>query len=336
MKKLKILLGVLIAALVFTALPFTGCTSRVYQDPASQDTAQDTAADTSSAPDGSGQDQAAAATEDTASAPPAEPVAAETDPWPPLIDSWQIAFGFADTQGRRLIYNTEEHDSLIENGFDPTIYSLAVGPYGALEPIAYSTWQDETQYDTFRQVDTNFKNLAGFVYSQPDWDLTKNKTYILTNMCSLIDGMVAMSPPGGRKGNTPAMPAETIDSIAAYKGRGVEWGKTLAVTKTGMIGLVKFERQGDDMLFSIVYMDEDTTLFWDCPAVYDEGSTWRVDSGDDPGDLQPLLFAHFDEGYMMVLTWGSAEGETILLLCEKDGAFAESDAVAYGRYWSPA
>ena len=273
---------------------------------------------------------------------PAEPTEPETpeapdqSAWEQRLATWPMAFGFADSGGRRLIYVTDEYEAMEEDGFDPAMYTMTIGPYGEIATVAYENVQEESDQNTWRDSMENFNNLPGFLYSPADTRFTKNKTYVLASMGPLMDALIALSPPGW-KGNTPPMAEETIESIAAYKGRGVEWGKVLANTKKdeGLIGLVLFERQGNDMLFSIVYMDETKTLFWDCPAEYDEVSTWRVDTGDGPGLLEPLLLARFEEGLLLMLTWGSAEGESILLLCEEDGAFIETQEVSYGRYWSP-
>jgi len=267
---------------------------------------------------------------------PATPEQPEQSAWEHRLSTWPMAFGFAEAGGRRLIYNTDECEKMEEDGFDPAIYSLAIGPYGEIVSITYENVQEETAQNNNRDNADNFSNLPGFLYSPTDTRLTKNKTYVLAAAGPLVDMLVAMSPPGW-KGNTPLMAEETIESITSFKGRGVEWGKVLANTKKdeGLIGLVLFERQGNDMLFSIVYMDETKTLFWDCPAEYDEVSTWRIDTGDGPGLLEPLLLARFEEGLLLMLTWGSAEGESILLLCEEDGAFIETKEVSYGRYWSP-
>jgi len=297
-----------------------------------------------------------------------EPEVPELSAWERRLASWPMAFGFANEEGSKLILVNydfidlmeaneapviqieaeepeEEEDSdymlapadkpefLIEAGFDPDTFSLAIGPYSDIKPITFRSWQRETAQNNNRDNVYNFKNLPGFVYAQKEWALSRNKTYVLTNMGPLVESTLVLGAPGW-KGNTPPMAEETLNAIERQKNRSVVWGKTLATTKVGggEIGVVLFERQGNDMLFSIAYIDDNKTLFWDCPAQYDASSTWRVDAGEEPGVFEPMFLARFDEGLLLMLTWGSAEGETILLLREEDGAFVQTE-IDFARYW---
>jgi len=301
-------------------------------------------------------------------ATPTESEEPEQNAWELRFKTWPIAFGFANDEGSRLIhvfYDYSDPDAVVvdetspeanegehpaeavevendddiknyyeETGFDTDAFSLAVGLYGEIWPISFAFWQEERAANNGRDNAYNFTNLPGFVYAQKQWKLTKNRTYLMTDMGPLLDSIIAISPVGW-VGNTPDLADETIESIEQHRERGIEWTKTLGVTMVGegLIGLVLFERQGNDMLFSIVYMDEEKTLFWDCPAEYDETSTWRVDAGEEPGDFMPLLLARFDEGLMLVLTWSAPEGEIILILYEEDGAFVQREDIQYSRYW---
>jgi len=296
---------------------------------------------------------------------PAGPAAPELSAWEQRLATWPMGFGFANEEGSRLIYvnydfgdlmdydeepdipeeanedpdylselDEKKSELVMETGFDPDVFSLAIGSFSEIKPITFKAWQNESAQNNNRDTAYNFNNLPGFVYAQKDWTLRKNKTYVLTNMGPLVESSIVLAPPGGWRGNTPPMAEETIDSIEKFKERGVVWGKTLAVTKVGegQIGIVMFERQGDEMMFSIVYMNDKKMLFWDCPAKYDESSTWRIDGGEDPGSFEPLFLARFDEGLLLMLTWGAAEGEIILLLREERGVFVQTE-VGYGRYW---
>jgi len=285
--------------------------------------------------------------------------------WEHRFATKPMAFGFANNDGSKLIYvlygydgpgsdedeepattetesyvgdyDEDEDDGFIPNnfleetGFDPDRYTLAVGPYGSLWPINFSKWQDETPQNNNRENSNNFKNLPGFIFVQKGWKLSKNTTHLLTDMDTLIDSMLAISPPGWR-GNTPPMEDETVESIEKHKERKVAWTKTLAVTPDeSLIGLVLFEREGNDMLFSIVYMSEDKTLFWDNHAVYDEDSTWRVDAGEEPGSFEPLVLARFDEGLMLMLTWNAPGEELAITLYENEGVFVQAEGLTSVR-----
>ena len=58
---------------------------------------------------------------------------------------------------------------------------------------------------------------------------------------------------------------------------------------------------------------------------------WRVDTFG-PGYFDVMFLARFDEGLMLMLNWGAFEGESVVLLCEKDGEFVWSDRGSYYRY----
>ncbi|MNN22802.1 hypothetical protein D3C81_1361790 [compost metagenome] len=100
------------------------------------------------------------------------------------------------------------------------------------------------------------------------------------------------------------------------------------------IALFVFEREADDMLASIAYIKGDTVLFKDFPAKYDESSTWRVDSGDEPGLFEVLFLAHSDEGLLLGVSWAAPEGENLFVLKETNGVFQDTD-LRNGRYWAP-
>jgi len=291
-----------------------------------------------------------------------EPEEPELSTWEQRFSTWPMAFGFANEEGSKLIhvfYEYKESDEdeeepaavieeepnvdaededfapinyFAETGFDPDMFSLAIGSFGDIWPISFSYWQDEKYGNNGREVASNFDRLPGFVYSQKEWKLSKNKTYLMTEMGALLDTMVAIDSPVWR-GNTPPMEDDTVESIEKFKERKIEWTKTLAVTLVGegLIGLVLYEREGDDMLFSIVYMDDEKTLFWDNPAVYDEVSTWRTDAGEEQGQFEPLILARFEEGLLLMLTWTAPEGDTIVILYEEDGVFKQAKGLTFKR-----
>jgi len=330
------------------ALLLSGCTAKLAQQPADvvSDTAPSSAvADTEPPP--------APPETEKRKKPVPKPVPTPTPtPIPdqplsgPGFDDISIAFGFADQTGSRLIvvdYVQDEGPDYDGPNFeDPAHYTMAIGQYGGLVRISYSSWQDETGGNNYRDAAHNFDNLPGYVFSVADGMLQPDKTYILIAEGPFIESFVALYQPSAQPDGTygyapPAMMGrDAEDYIQMIKGRGVKWAELLAETEGGgQIGLVLFERQGDDMLFSIVYMDGDKVLFWDCPGQYDEYSTWRVDMGDEPGAFTPLFMARLDSGLMLTLTWGAPEGESIVILQEDNGRFVENADYSYSRYWSP-
>ena len=258
------------------------------------------------------------------------------------LDDVPMGFGFADEKGGRLLvsYYKDEDD---EYAVGPEEYTLAIGPYGELVNIKYVGWQEESEESNYREVSDNFDNLAGYVYRTSGGRLRANRTYVVTTEGPFIDSLIKLNPPHPDPDdpylNTEAlmMGLKTEDYIATLKKRKVQWAELLSVTgEGGQIGLTLFKRKGDNMLFSIVYLDGPEALFWDCEAEYDEYSTWRVDMGDEPGDFRPLFLARLGGRLVLLLTWGAPEGEGIVMLCEDEGKFTErEDGYYYSRYWSP-
>ena len=254
----------------------------------------------------------------------------------PSLDDFPLAFGFAGMDGDRLLIQCYEGG---ETEDDPEQYTLAIGPYGITARISYSGWQDESGENNYRDTAENFDNLPGYVFQAVDSRLLTGETYCLTTTGVLDSALVPLVSPARDPDGffiNPGLDVDVTDRIAALKSRGVVWASQLALTEEGAgIALVLFEREGDDMLFSIVYIEDDKTVFWDCPAVYDEMSTWRVDMGDDPGELAPLFLARLENGLVLVLTWGAPEGEGIVVLYEDGGEFVDRYDYGYSRYWSP-
>ena len=244
------------------------------------------------------------------------------------LGDYLITFGFADRTGGRLLAR--------ESVADPAQYTLAIGPYGKSLRIGYAGQQDEnSEQNSYRHTEGNFDNLPGNVYNAVNGRLVPGQTYALAVGGQLDKALIALTPPDDR------LSQATMDSIAearieTLKGRGIQWSELLGTTNDGgQIGLVLFERNNDDMLFSIVYLEGEKTLFWDNPAEYDEYSTWRVDMGDEPGSFEPLFLARLDNGLVLALAWGAPEGESIVVLCEDNGRFIEREDYSYLRYWVP-
>jgi len=294
----------------------------------------------------------------------------QVNPWQLRFETWPLAFGFANDEGSKLIHvfydfsdsdadtgedpadpeagqnadpdgegydeyddeNYEPFNYFAQTGFDTDAFSLAVGPYGQLWPIFFSSWQAERRGNSGRENANNFNNLPGFVFGQKDWKLVKNQTHLITDMGPLLDSVVAITPSGWR-GNFPPLEDEMAAIIEDQKERKIEWTQTLGLTQVGegLIGLVLFERQGSDMLFSIVYMDDEKTLYWDKPAAYNEEATWRAGQGAEPGRFEPLLLARFEEGLILILTWSAPESELSLVLYEENGVFKQAGGLTSER-----
>ena len=249
-----------------------------------------------------------------------------------------MAFGFADTRGSRLLHQMHygyHHRDIADLEVDPTAYTLAVGPYGETLRIACEGWQEESDQNNYRDTGYNFANLPGYVYRvaaggtmQPD------TTYALVGD-RFADALIPLHPPIADTFR-PTLGIHFEIFVTEQKDRAVLWSEHLCTTEEGAtLGLFLFEREGDDMLFSIAYLYGDTVLFWDNPATYNENSTWRVDMGDEPGAFTPLYLARVGGKLVVALTWGAPEGESVIVLQESEGGILERVNSGYSRYWSP-
>ena len=252
--------------------------------------------------------------------------------WEQLISDWPMDFGFSDSTGARFIFQPGmPSEGLMESGFDPNKYSLLVGGRGEIEPVVFDAWQAAAEDEPVPYFDKQ----PGFVYLAPEKHLSKNKTYMLSSPGPLVDALIPLSRPSGEPYSITPMNTEAVDRIEALKNRRIDFCTVLAETDDGgQIDMVLFDRMGDELLFSIVYIDDEQVLFWDNPTEYVDyldGGVWRVDTVG-PGYFDVMFLARFDAGWMLMLNWGAFEGESVVLLCEKDGAFIELDRYLYSRY----
>ena len=344
MIKARVLLAILIAGLMAFCSVLAGCGSGALKDvkeimeadpgsaEADTDTDTDAGIDWGSGAIQEGPGNGQAPEEEPEPPAPPEPELPELSEMEQLMGELQkqLGFGFAGEEGRFLLGSWPDEYKEIFPEISPQEFTLAVGPYAELVPIKFEAVQEGSENSNNRDNVGNFANLPGYIYRPVSTRLTQNQTYVLTTAGLLMDTMMSLSRPSWR-GNYPAMDEEMIDEIKTLKGRSVVWGKQLATAVNGVVvGIVLFDRRGDDMLFSIVYRGEDKTLFWDCHAEYDEEATWRVGGGEEPGSFTPMFLARLDEGLVMLLTWSASDGENIVLLYEEDDAFERWD-VFYDR-----
>ncbi|WP_248758611.1 hypothetical protein [Paenibacillus sp. ATY16] len=240
-------------------------------------------------------------------------------------------FAFADETGQQLITIPSENGDEVE---DPEQFVTAVGNGGDRVEIEYVRRQEANDQDTNRQSIDNFNNMAGDIYKiKGEGILMPNKSYLLAkegvvSQDSLVDITSA------EDGQYEQADADTIARVEGLMGRKVTSSSILSESDQEKVALFVFERDGDDMLASIAYINDDKVLFKDFPATYNESGTWRVDGGDDPGRFEVLFLAHSDEGVLLGIAWAGAEGENLFVLQEADGALEDTDLKG-GRYWSP-
>ncbi|ACT04170.1 hypothetical protein Pjdr2_5562 [Paenibacillus sp. JDR-2] len=240
-------------------------------------------------------------------------------------------FAFADETGQQLITIPSETGDEVE---DPEQFVTAIGNGGDRIEIEYVRRQEANDQDNNRQSINNFNNMAGYIYKiKGDGILLPNKSYLLAREGVVSQGSL-VDITSAEDGQYEQADADTIARVEGLKARKATSSSILSESDQEKIALFVFERDGDDMLASIAYINNDKVLFKDFPATYNESGTWRVDGGDDPGRFEVLFLAHSDEGVLLGIAWAGAEGENLFVLQEADGALQDTELKG-GRYWSP-
>jgi hypothetical protein len=240
-------------------------------------------------------------------------------------------FGFANVSAKNIITLVNNKDEIEK----PEEFNIAVGDNGKILEIEFERWQESNSSDDMRQTSFNFDSMIGHIYKVKSGQGIQDKTYFLSNN-SIInkDSLIELKP---KKDSEPygKVDAEIVKRIEDIKSRKIIESSLISeTTDNAKIFLFVFERKGDDMLASVVYIKDNKIIFKDYPAKYDETSTWRVDAGDRPGSFEVMFLANSDKGLLLGMTWGAPEGEGSFILREERGTFQETDLKS-GRYWLP-
>jgi hypothetical protein len=272
------------------------------------------------------------------------------------------AFGLINDSGTKIsLYYEGDNIKDEDNIHDNRIFSRAVIPGGDVIKISFSHHQVANLQDSHRTVPRNFENMQGDIFTIPGADaiaLLKKKRYLYAiEDCLLVDDDFLRS----RKilkylladtffssdflinasidtKKYSVLNAETdipLAQIEKVKGRGIQQGWRVARTENGIdFYWILFERQGMDVLKSLVMVAPDRMVFLDNKAQYNPISTWRVDDQGEtgPGECMPIYIAEHNNKIELGTLESGAEGGNILLYEESDGQFVER-ASAY-RYWS--
>ncbi|GGD67204.1 hypothetical protein [Paenibacillus nasutitermitis] len=252
---------------------------------------------------------------------------------PRLLDIAKLphTFAFSDESGTRLLgYPAEKPDSM------ETVKQLnyAIGDNGNVVAVRFLNEQKYDDQDSGRQTARNFDHTAGMLFEITDGKAVPNESYYLVNDKDFpLDALAAIQPAE----DYPAMDDALADKAAKQSGHQVELAAKLAdIGGDKEFYFIKFKREGDQALASLVLKDGDTLAFKDFPAEYNESSTWRVDDG---GEISPHVFslmfaAESANGTVLGVKWLGFEGENQMLFMEDGQTLKELD-ISGGRYMSP-
>ncbi len=241
-------------------------------------------------------------------------------------DSIQAAFVLANTEGSQVITFLECKD--LEDLSRMTHVISGDGYY----EVEYISNQKETSDYNYRETMYEFENMPGHIFSIKGGTVLPNETCLLVNESIISrDSLVEISDRGIEQ-----LADETTKIIEIEKCRNVENAWSLATGVGWEIGLVQYEKINNDMLASIVLVNDAEVKMIDYPAVYDEVSTWRL---EDYGQLDPMMFrvnfvAKDSQGFVISMSWNSYESEQVFILTETIDKL-KSIEVESGRYILP-
>lgn len=229
------------------------------------------------------------------------------------VQGSDIEFGITSVDGKQLItVGVETLDA-------PSNFTKAIVSNGKLVDIEYVGLQ-EPHNDNGRQIESNFSNMGGFLYNSKSPVANRDRTVVLTTEMFLSERhQLVLSPP-----TKQGLSAQLKSEIEKDKERTIKAFTCLAVTDGDRsIYLVEFEVVNESALATLVYVTPESKIYFDYPATFDEGSTWRVDDGGEFGMDYYDILAAFDhpEGMELITEWIGAEGYVMSFLKEVNGSF---------------
>ncbi|MFC5700369.1 hypothetical protein ACFPVX_03655 [Cohnella faecalis] len=247
-------------------------------------------------------------------------------------ESMEGVFGFTNADGTSIIV----HGLGVGQEAAMSKWNKAIGESGKVLSVKYATYQKgNIDKSSGRDTSYNFENMAGYIFNVKEGSSTPNETYFLINENDF--DLKALLP---IKKTEDALKNDSLiaKEISAKKQRPITniW-QIAQFSDSQKLFLVKFKRQGDDMLFSLVLQREDKLLFNDFPAkTKDEISVWRVDDGGEvTPDMFSLLFAaKTSDGLALSIEWWGSEGENTFVIADDGEQFHELP-ISYYRYTYP-
>jgi len=238
------------------------------------------------------------------------------------------AFCFADSGGTLLLGPPEMPG--------PESMTTAVCKGGRRVAVEFIGRQKATAADNGRQMAYNFNAQAGTVFRVRQGRVEPDESCFLTSDSTLV---AAVPQTIGPPRESVFCSGNNRRHFGALRNRAVVqcWALS-AIGSKHDVGLIEFARQGPDALASLVLIGPEATFFEDFPA-HSRGvgeDLWRV---DDHGEMSPdgfeILFAlRSEKSYILGVSWGSTEGETLLLLVAEGGQRFTQCGSGY-RYEAP-
>ena len=246
------------------------------------------------------------------------------------------AFTFSNESGTKLMVLP---DSSYSVGNAPESLDVAIGAGGTMLKVKYSGTQEGTgdPGDYISPSAQNFDAMFGHVYEVIGGKVKPDAPYFVTTSDVFAKSMIPMKADtsmGWRQEPLPVARDSAIKKHENEKGLKVIFSETLATVGTGgYLELLQYERDGDDMLFEIVYDDGTQEISVSFPAEYSEYSTWRVDAGDSPGVWIPMFFCNIEDTLVMSTFWAAPEGGNLAVWFDDDGVWTQDEYLTTYWYW---
>lgn len=233
-----------------------------------------------------------------------------------------LTFGFSSEKLNKIL--------AFEENTNPTLFTQAIDDEGNLTPIKFIKTQKGNEGGV-NQTSQNFDNCAGQVF-----ETSENKkfdselsTIILNDEFVKNNVIVAV-----KKLEKPQKIDEKIkQQIASERNRTIKSAWKIADIDNQSAYIVEFTPKKDSVLASLIIGDNQF-IYRDYPAIYDAGSTWRVDDGGEfPNDAIVILaaFRNKSGNIELVTEWAGAEGANIEFIKANKNVFEIIKEAS--RYW---
>lgn len=233
-----------------------------------------------------------------------------------------MTFGFSNEKLNKVL--------TFEENTNPALFTQAIDDKGNLTPIKFIKTQKGNEGGV-NQTSQNFDNCTGQVFETSDnkkFD-SELSTIIINDEFIKNNKIVAV-----KKLEKPQKIDEKIKhQIATERNRSIKSAWKIADIDNQSAYIVEFTPKKDSVLASLI-IGGNQFIYRDYPAIYDAGSTWRVDDGGEfPNDAITILaaFRNKNGNLELVTEWAGAEGANIEFIKANKNAFEIIKEAS--RYW---